>query len=241
MTKRCSESVLAATRLRRPGLVVTAMFVLSACGGAGPTAATPSTQNDSSQTSAVIAGAADTGVGDLSPDSLAVVGDDGETVLLLAIDELGTTYRFTTVLSLDGETVSSAVGYNAESSTEVELTQQDTTLVYRTVGQERWVQRPNGSWEALLNPDSVRNPVDPLRSPLHVESESLDGSSSLLRATYKAETFGLSSGEPLTVEVVVTDGVLASIHYEGALDGADVVLESTFVVDADVPPIVAPA
>jgi hypothetical protein len=183
-----------------------------------------------------------------SPDTTTTAADvevpDGEGAALLsdALSALGDSYVFTSEVSLDGEIVSAGLGRSVDGATEVALDQQGTTLTYRAIDVRRWVETPGGAWESLADSTESVSPLAGLGLPNAIEVVSVDGAVTTLSATYATDTLSMSTSGSLevTLTLTVTDGVLASVTYEGELDGQQVQMISTFAPSADLEPIADP-
>ena len=157
-----------------------------------------------------------------------------------AIAGLGTEYTFESRTAIDGVEVSVATGRRVGDATEITLTQQGSSILYRTVGAQRWLQLPGGQWKPLTNTNAPTDPLKQIGEPkqlvITVDSEL----AMTMLATYDPATFSLPSTEELTVTLTLTNHTLTEIEYDTTQSGRVVHVGSTFQPATSLDPIVAP-
>lgn len=161
-------------------------------------------------------------------------------VLESALESLGSSYAFESEIIVNGERASLAIGRHVDGAIEVDLEQEGTTLVYRSVGGERWILAPGGTWEQLGDDATPIDPLDGLRTPTNLSIDDESDDTVTLRATYAAGVLSLPESGDITVSMSVVGGVLANIDFSGDISGRAVELHTTFAPAPDAEPVLPP-
>ncbi len=224
----------------RLAIIVAVTLPIAACSSGGHTA-TDST-GQTGQTDPTSPSTSATSITTDTPTSAntSPLVSDAYDRLNSAIAGLGTEYTFETHTLIDGVEVSVATGRRVGDATEIALTQQGSTILYRTIGSNRWVQLPGGQWNPLPNTNAPGDPLQQISQPKQLVITVGGDSTTTMLATYDAATFSLTNASELTVTLTLTNNTLTAIEYETNQSGRLVHIGSVFQPAVNLEPIAAP-
>ncbi len=219
-------------------LLIAVALITAACSGSDDT----TTDTTTAQTSAPTTEAPQNTTTSLAetppPTSEPSAADQ---ILAEAIDLVGDSYLFTSEVTVNGEIASTASGRNVGDAAELQLSQQATTLTYRSIGEMRWVQSSeDADWVQLEDSEESASPLSGLAQPTELLVISDDGSTVELLGTYDPAVLSLDTTGLLEVSLTIEDGVLASLDFSDEIGGGQIALRATFTPQDDLDPIVAP-
>ena len=221
-----------------------AALLLAACGSNGeqsqPSAPAPSSPETTAATASPSVSTAEPAEVTASTVSPATDNRSPQDVLTEAIDQLGTVYEFRTEVIVDGSQASLATGRRLDDAIEVVLEQKGTLILYRSIGGQRWLQLPDGSWDRLADSAASIDPLAKLQHPTSLGLISSDGTKTTMLAVYDAAALSLASSGELTATLTITDGKLSNVDYTGQLDGRAVEMHTSFSPTSNVEPIPTP-
>lgn len=220
-----------------PLLGITAIAI-TACGGTSSAASTSTTTEATPVTTQV--SVATTSEAASIPVEVAPDTPSPQAILDEAISNLGGSYLFSSEVVVDGVVASLAQGRNVGDATEVRLDQEDTSLIYRSIGDQRWVLVPDESWVQLADSTVSTSPLAGLDLPKSVALISTDNGVTILSAVYDPSVLSLSTPGDLTVTLTITNGVLTNLDYRDELADNVIELHSTMTPESDLEPILAP-
>lgn len=170
----------------------------------------------------------------------AVVAPTPDDLLATAISELGTSYTFESEIIVNGERASFAAGRRVDAGIEVALAQEGTTLTYRSIAGERWIELPDTGWKRLQDDATPLDPLAGLADPTNLSIAEDDGSQQTLLATYAAGVLSLPANGDITVTLTVVDGALRNIDFVGEISARPVELHTAFTPEPGADPVEAP-
>lgn len=240
--------------LSRVALVLAATLPFAACGSSdeatpvqtaveqtGSTTTSTSTTPSTTVAARSIPAPSPTTTGEVpAVDSTDAPVRDARDRLATALAQLGRAYAFETHTSLDGVEVSVAIGRRVGNASEIAFDQQGTSVRYRTVEEQRWLQLPDGQWKSLAAGSAPNDPRRQLSQPEQLDITGSDGSTVTMTAVYDADTFSITTASELTVTLTLTDDTLTGVEYEVEQSGRLAQIRSVFLPTDESDPILAP-
>jgi hypothetical protein len=224
-------------------LLIAVALIAAACSGSDDTTTdTTTTDTTTAQTSAATTeapGSTTTSPLDTPPDT--APPSPAKQLLDNAIRLVGDSYLFTSEVSVNGELVSAASGRNVGNGAELQLDQQSTSIIYRSLGEQRWVLSSEAEdWVQLEDSQDSASPLAGLGQPTEIEIVSDDGATVELLGTYDPAVLSLDSPGLLKVSLTVVDDILTGIDFSDEIAGGEISLVATFTPQDDLEPVVAP-
>ena len=217
-------------------LIVAATLPSAACSSSDTTA----TEQTDSTTPPTPATAASVTAETPTSEHADPASTDAYARLNSAIAGLGTEYTFESHTTIDGVEISIATGRRVGDASEITLTQQGTSILYRTVGAKRWLQLPGGQWKPLSNTNAPSDPLQQIGQPKQLVVTADSAPTMTMLATYDAATFSLTNTPELTVTLTLTTTTLTDIEYDTTQSGRVAHVRSTFQPAVNLDPIVTP-
>ena len=166
---------------------------------------------------------------------------DAPGTLQGALAALGSTYHFSTHITLDGTEVVVAEGDRVGDGTRLTIWSNDTSVAYVITPAGSWVFPDGGEWQALDDPPAATDPLDALRTATAVTgTAAADGTTSTLVATVPAVSLGITAEGDADVQLQLTGPSLTEVSYTTAINGAPAIVRSQLSPVVDATPVVAP-
>ncbi len=162
------------------------------------------------------------------------------TVLSEALAAYADGYEFTGTATVNDQEASVVSGRWIGGDSQLLIRSGSGEVEYLITAAGQWARLPDGEWEALDGTPPTDNPLAVLAAPDSLEIVSADASTVRLRGVFAAETLGLT-GDPIEVQLVVTNGTLVEASYTVDEDGAIGTSVTTFSKPSDMTPITVPA
>lgn len=180
-------------------------------------------------------------VGDDGPSTEAGPAEvDGETALVAALDAARAGYVFESVVTLDGEVVTTVFGRVVGNALQAMVETGGAEVEYLSTPDGRWLREPGEEWLALQDAAPVGDPLAPLGGFQSVAVGEESEGRVVLIASYSPDSLGLESEDVVEVEVVVVDGVVARVSYSAEAQGRILEVVSTFTDIGTAPPVTGP-
>ncbi len=234
MTTATMTSASRGSRWRPLGAAIALSLVVAACssstdGAASSTTAAPVAS--STATTSTTAPNAPTP----APPTL-----DPATVLAEALAAYAGGYEFSGTATVNEQEASIVSGRWIDGASQLLIRSGSGEVEYLITPEGQWARLPEGEWEELEGPPPTDNPLAALGTPTSLEVLSAAENTVRLRGVYSAEALGLT-GDPIEVQLVVTDGSLVEASYTVNVDGNSGTSVTTFSNPTDTTPITVPA
>ncbi len=214
---------------------------MSGCSdGSGAAKAQPGTDGAAAAAGAGVTGSAAAP----APTATTVTIIDPNQLLAQSLASTSVSYDFTTVVAVDGVEATRIGGRAVGQAVAATIDSTAGSLEYVSSADGRFVRSIGEDWSVLTEPvvgASSTGPLAGLGAPLSVGTiSSLGVNGAVLTASYPPAALGLSDGDPLTVEITVSNGLLSAINYVTTISGQTVTVHSAIAPATSSTPITSP-
>ncbi len=220
-------------------LALTVGGVSGCSGGSDAAKAEPGTDGSAAATSA----AAGAGVTGTAPTATTATIIDPKQLLAQSLATTSVSYDFTTVVDVNGLEATRIGGRAVGLAVAATIESNAGSLEYVASVDGRFVRSIGEEWSVLTEPvvGASTGPLAGLSAPISVGTvESLGPNGAVLTASYAPSALGLSDGDPLTVEITVSNGLLSAIEYVTTIGGQVVTVHSAIAPATSSTPITSP-
>jgi hypothetical protein len=168
---------------------------------------------------------------------------DPATLLAQSLASTSVAYDFTTIVDVDGVEATEIGGRAIGNAVSATIESTAGVLEYVSSDDLRFVRAAGDDWSVLDEPvpGASTGPLAGLSAPISIGAVGTAApNGTVLSATYPPSALGLADGQPLTVELTVTGGLLSAIEYVTTISGQVVTVHSIIAPATDATPITAP-
>lgn len=153
---------------------------------------------------------------------------------------MGTRYEFESTVSVDEEPLTRVSGRIYDDTSQFLVEAGGAEVEYIMSPQGQWVREPEGEWIELKASPPVEDPLGALAQPISVELIQAGDDETVIRAIYPGPALGFTETDRVDVQLVVTDGRIASLEYTADIGGREATVVTAFTTAADVAPVSVP-